>query len=215
MTIKKPLGTSDGEGCVGFRAETATSESLARLEETRRAVSDAKAGDRDALRFLYVRYRNNIYGYVRSIVGDDHEAEDITQHVFLKLMTAVAKYDERGGPFLAWLLRLSRNLAIDHLRANRLTPVEVVLDPGLSTGEDLDRPLMVRAALDQLPDDQRQVVILRHVSGASPGEIANGLGRTEASIHALHHRGRQALKRELTLRDSIPFTRVATEGAAA
>ncbi len=62
------------------------------------------------------------FGYVRSIVRDDHEAEDVTQHVFTKLMTTLVKYDDRGLPFFAWLLRLARNVAIDHLRGESPYP---------------------------------------------------------------------------------------------
>ena len=90
------------------------------------AVARGKEGDREAIRFLYVRYSDNIYGYVRSIVRDEHEAEDITQHVFAKLMTVLVKYEERGVPFFAWLLRLAHNAAIDHLRGRRATPAEEV-----------------------------------------------------------------------------------------
>ena len=159
------------------------------------------------MQFLYVRYSNNIYGYVRSIVRDEHEAEDVTQHVFAKLMTSLVKYDDRGVPFFAWLLRLARNVAIDHLRANRLTPTEEVIDPNASCGADLDRAETVREALATLPDEQRQVVFLRHVVGLTPGEIADRMGRSESSIHGLHHRGRRALQRELTRLDSTPLTR--------
>ena len=199
----------------GFHSSSAVDESPARLAETRLAVARAKEGDRDALQFLYVRYSNNIYGYVRSIVRDDHEAEDVTQHVFAKLMTTLVKYDDRGVPFFAWLLRLARNVAIDHLRANRLTPTETVIDPDMSSGADLDRAETVRAALATLPDEQRQVVILRHVVGLSPGEIAVKMGRTESSIHGLHHRGRRALQRELARLDSTPLIRTKPELAAA
>ena len=146
---------------------------------------------------------------MRSIVRDDHEAEDVTQHVFAKLMTTIVKYDDRGVPFFAWLLRMARNVAIDHLRANRLTPTENVIDPDTSSGNDLDRAETVRDALATLPDEQRQVVILRHVVGLTPGEIADRMGRTEGSIHGLHHRGRRALQRELQRLDSTPFTRAA------
>jgi RNA polymerase sigma-70 factor (ECF subfamily) len=191
----------------GFHSTAAVEESPARLRETRLAVARAKEGDRDALQFLYVRYSNNIYGYVRSIVRDDHEAEDVTQHVFAKLITTLVKYDDRGVPFFAWLLRLARNVAIDHLRANRLTPTETVIDPDLSSGSDLDRAETVRAALATLPEEQRQVVFLRHVVGLTPGEIAERMGRTESSIHGLHHRGRRALQRELSRLDSTPHTR--------
>lgn len=200
---------------VGFHTSAAVDESPARLAETRLAVARAKEGDRDALQFLYVRYSNNIYGYVRSIVRDDHEAEDVTQHVFAKLITSLVKYDDRGVPFFAWLLRLARNVAIDHLRANRLTPTENVLDPDMSSGIDLDRAETVRAALATLPDEQRQVVILRHVVGLTPGEIADRMGRSESSIHGLHHRGRRALQKELARLDSTPHTRAEHDLVAA
>jgi RNA polymerase sigma-70 factor, ECF subfamily len=200
---------------VGFRPRTTLDDSREHREKTRLAVARAKEGDREALRFLYVSYSHNIYGYVRSIVHDDHEAEDVTQQVFAKLMTTITKYDDRGVPFFAWLLRLARNLAIDHLRANRLTPTETVLDPDATSPTDLDQPETVRAALATLPDEQRQVVILRHVIGLSPGEIADRMGRTEGSIHGLHHRGRRALQRELERLEATPCTREPRHLAAA
>jgi RNA polymerase sigma-70 factor (ECF subfamily) len=192
---------------IGFRSSTALDDSSETTRKVRLAVARAKEGDREALRFLYIVYSHNIYGYVRSIVHDDHEAEDVTQHVFAKLMTTLVKYDDRGVPFFAWLLRLARNVAIDHLRANRLVPTEKVLDADMSSGIDMDRSETVRAALATLPDQQRQVVLLRHVVGLTPGEIADRMGRTESSVHGLHHRGRRALQRELERLDSAPLTR--------
>ena len=194
-------------GAVGFRSKPALDDSIEQHAKTRLAVARAKEGDQEALRFLYVSYSHNIYGYVRSIVHDDHEAEDLTQHVFAKLITALIKYDDRGVPFSAWLLRLARNVAIDHIRANRVTPMESVFDPDIGSHRDIDRAEAVRAALATLPHEQRQVVILRHVIGYTPGEIADRMGRSESSIHGLHHRGRRALRRELEQLDSGPFTR--------
>ena len=171
------------------------------------AVARGKAGDREAIRFLYVRYAHNIYGYVRSLVHDEHEAEDITQHVFAKLMTVLVKYDERGVPFFGWLLRLAHNAAIDHLRARRATPAEEIYGPDERVDDDvIDRSRSLREALQALPDEQRSVVVLRHVVGLTPGEIAERLGRTESSVHGLHHRGRRALQAELTTRESAPCT---------
>ena len=77
----------------GFRARTTLDESPEDTRMVSLAVARGKEGDREAIRFLYVRYSHNIYGYVRSIVHDEHEAEDITQHVFAKLMTVLVKYD--------------------------------------------------------------------------------------------------------------------------
>jgi len=172
-----------------------------------RAVDAAKRGDRDALRFLYVRYADDVFGYVRSIVHDDHEAEDITQQLFLKLPTKLAKYEERDVPLLAWLLRVARNLAMDGMRRRRAVPCEEVRGTDAQfdqTGSDRSRCLHV--ALDSLPGEQREVVVLRHVVGMSPREIARLLGKTESSIHGLHHRGRGALQRALNELDAAPAT---------
>ncbi len=203
------------QGTTGFRPRATLDESPETRKKTRLAVARAKEGDQEALRFLYVSYSHNIYGYVRSIVRDDHEAEDVTQHVFAKLMTTIGKYDDRGVPFFAWLLRLARNVAIDHLRANRLTPTDNVLDPLTSSGIDLDRSETFRSALATLPVEQREVVLLRHLIGLTPGEIADRMGRSEGSIHGLHHRGRRALQRELQRLESAPFTRDAGHLVAA
>jgi RNA polymerase sigma-70 factor (ECF subfamily) len=203
--IREAIATTSAT--IGFRSGTTLDESNEARDKTRLAVARAKEGDLDALRFLYISYSNNVYGYVRSIVRDDHEAEDVTQHVFAKLMTSLVKYDERGVPFFAWLLRLARNVAIDHLRSNRMLPTEEVLDPNAICGVDLDHTEAVRAALATLPDEQRQVVMLRHVVGLTPGEIADRMGRSEGSIHGLHHRGRRALQRELARLESKPCTR--------
>ena len=72
---------------------------------TRRAIANAQEGDREALHYLYVRYSADVLRYVESVVKDHHEAEDITQNVFVKLTTAIRKYEPREVPFAAWILR--------------------------------------------------------------------------------------------------------------
>ena len=135
----------------GFRSTTKLDDSPQTTRLTQLAVERAKQGDEEALRFLYVQYSNNIYGYVRSIVRDDHDAEDVTQHVFAKLMTSIGKYDDRGVPFFAWLLRLARNVAIDHLRSMRATPVEEVVSPDAEFEEELDDVMAIRDAPRDAP----------------------------------------------------------------
>ncbi len=164
-----------------------------------RAAARAKAGDPEAIRFIYIRYADNVYGYVRSIVRDEHEAEDVTQHVFAKLLTVIVKYEERSVPFSAWILRVARNVALDHMRRRRAIPCEEVrgLEEVDESGE-WGRLQSLSDALGELPDDQRRVLMLRHLVGLTPSEIADELGRSTASIHGLHHRGRRALKRGLS-----------------
>jgi RNA polymerase sigma-70 factor, ECF subfamily len=172
------------------------------------AVRRAQAGDREALGFLYVRYADNIYGYVRSIVGDPHEAEDVTQQVFAKLIHAIGKYEEREVPFFAWILRVARNLAVDQVRRQRLIPVEEVRTSDAGVGDPASNRSMsdLCEALSELPRDQCEVLVLRHFAGLSPSEIARRTGRSEGSVHGLHHRGRRALKAELIRRGAAPAT---------
>ena len=156
----------------------------------RQAIRRAKDGDGEGIHFLYVRFYDDVLRYVNSLVRDFHEAEDITHNVFAKLMTAITKYEERAVPFTAWIMRVARNAALDHLRARRAVPTETVriadekeADSGLEVGMD------IREALEELPTDQREVLVLRHVMGLSPVEIAGTLKKTESSVHGLHHRG--------------------------
>ncbi len=160
-----------------------------------RAVRRAQEGDREALHFLYVRYAADLTRYVNSFVKDSHEAEDIVQNVFAKLITQIGKYKQQDVPFTAWILRVARNAALDHMRARRAIPTEEVrvADTG-ATQVGLDRGRDLRQALELLPEDQREVLVLRHIVGLSPLEIADTLGRSESSVHGLHHRGRRTLQ---------------------
>jgi RNA polymerase sigma-70 factor (ECF subfamily) len=174
------------------------------------AIARAKEGDTSALHYIYVRHADDVYGFVNSIVRDHHEAEDITQNLFAKLMRIIGKYEEREVPFKAWLLRVARNAALDHMRARRQIPVEEVRvsDEGHEqVGFECFQSM--RVALDRLPGDQREVLILRHIAGLTPPEIAQALGKTESSIHGLHHRGRGALQAALRELEAAPVTAVA------
>jgi RNA polymerase sigma-70 factor, ECF subfamily len=188
-----------------------TLEKETRPGEVARAVAKAKQGDRQAIRFLYLRYADNIYGYARSIVRNDHDAEDIVQQVFTRMLTAIRNYEERSVPFSAWLLRIAHNMSIDHIR-RRSTVCE---DPALM--EAPDTPAVethhlrdaIHDALAELPEPQREIVVLRHLAGLSPREIAERLGRSEDSVHGLHHRGRRALQAALTQAGAVPATAAA------
>ena len=162
------------------------------------ATERARDGDEDALRLLYLLYADNVFGFVLSIVHDEHDAEDITSEVFARLPRALSHYRASSTPFVAWLLRVSRNAALDHLRAQRSVPVaEVPVDgpAGLHAHERLDD---LRAALEGLPFDQRQVMVLRLVAGLTPNEVAERIGRSVDAVHALQHRARRRLRDELT-----------------
>lgn len=169
------------------------------------AVAYAKAGNPEGLHFLYLRYAPDVQRYVNSVVHDLHEAEDITQNVFAKLIKTIGKYEQRDVPFTAWILRVARNAALDHMRTKRAIPTEDVrvADSGQAQ-VSIDRSQALREALEDLPEDQREVLVLRHIVGLSPVEIAAALDKTESSVHGLHHRGRRTLQTNLAELGAAP-----------
>jgi RNA polymerase sigma-70 factor (ECF subfamily) len=209
-TPRETGAASDAKAGGRFQRFTSTPNSQTESDMLlRRAIAATKAGDVTALHFLYVRYADDVRGYVQSIVREPHDAEDITQNVFAKLSKAILKYEQREVPFAAWILRVARNVAVDHMRARRAIPCEEVreLYPQHDDDSSDTRALTLRDALAALPDEQREVIMLRHVVGLSPGEIGEKLGRTEPSVHGLHHRGRGALRSALTEMDCGPTVR--------
>jgi RNA polymerase sigma-70 factor (ECF subfamily) len=191
------------------RAERSPTRETKLVQE---AVRRAQAGDREGLHYLYVRYADDVQRYVRSFVGDYHYAEDITQNIFAKLTTAIVKYEPREVPFTSWILRVARNAALDHLRSRRVTPHEEIYladDERSRVSQELGNDLL--AALGRLPDEQREVLVLRHIAGLTPSEIAGVLAKTESSVHGLHHRGRIGL--QAALRDLGATPVVMTERA--
>ena len=169
------------------------------------AAEGARDGDGDALRLLYLRFADNVYSYVCSIVRDEHDAEDVTQAVFARLPAALQHYEPREVPFQSWIVRVAHNAAIDHVRSRRLVPCDQVRNPD-APDEDVGRERLeaLRVALSGMPTEQREVVVLRFVGGMTPGEIAARMGRSENAVHALQHRGRRRLRSELERLDAAP-----------
>jgi RNA polymerase sigma-70 factor, ECF subfamily len=170
-------------------AKTQGGESL-----TEQAVARTKEGDPEGLSYLYIAYSTDVFRYVAGLVRDRHEAEDLTLGVFKALMTTIKRYEQREVPFDAWILRVARNAALDRLRERRAIPTEEVrlADTG-HVQTSVERGRALRQALEELPEDQREVLVLRHIVGLSPVTIADTLDKTESLVRRLHHRGRRTL----------------------
>ena len=173
------------------------------------ATERARDGDEDALRLLFLLYADNVFGFVLSIVHDEHDAEDITSEVFARLPRALTHYRVSSTPFVAWLLRVSRNAALDHLRAQRSVPLAEVPANSRAELHAHERLDDLRSALEALPFDQRQVMVLRLVAGLTPAEVAERIGRSVDAVHALQHRARRRLRSELTQAGWAPTSHAA------
>jgi RNA polymerase sigma-70 factor (ECF subfamily) len=173
----------------------------------RRTVRRAQAGDAAAFHRIYELYAPMVHTAAMRVVRDPHEAEDVAQQVFAKLMTCIGQYQERSQPFAHWLSRVARNAAVDHVRRRRPVPME---DAGVLTeARPTATPDMLdslKSALRTLPEDQRRVLLMRHLVGLSPEEIAVQTGRTTASVNGLHFRARRQLRQELSGLGLAPAT---------
>ncbi|MBN1117581.1 MAG: sigma-70 family RNA polymerase sigma factor [Bacteroidales bacterium] len=168
-------------------------------------VLEFLAGNRSSLENLINRHRSKVYSYILFNVKDQHLAEDIFQDTFIKVIKSLkrGKYKDNGR-FLSWVLRIAHNLVIDHYRKEK--QLQTVSNDNYETDlfnsqqfsdktiEDkmVNKQITneIRNLIKQLPEDQREVVILRHYCELSFKEIAE---YTDVSINTALGRMRYAL----------------------
>lgn len=163
------------------------------------------AGDQNSLEILITRHKKRVYTYILLIVKNPQLAEDIFQDTFIKVIKSLrrGKYQDKGK-FVSWVLRISHNLVIDYYRKQKYQNTvsnddnEYDLLNSKNLSEDNIEDVLVqnqiiqhvRVLVDHLPDDQRNVVYLRHYCGLSFKEIAD---QTGVSINTALGRMRYAL----------------------
>jgi RNA polymerase sigma-70 factor (ECF subfamily) len=153
------------------------------------------AGDRDCLATLYDRYASVLLATACRILGDRREAEDLLHDVFLEAWQKAPDYDASRGTVRAWLLMRLRSRALDRRKAAVFSrrsdaPPPDADDPGLEDPSLAPDRELVRQALGELPDDQRQVLELGYFEGLSSSEIAE---RVRAPIGTVKSRVAAAL----------------------
>lgn len=163
-----------------------------------------KSGNKDAFDQLYIRYLKGIFAFVFYRVMDRMTAEDLTSQTFMKALEHMHSYDPRKGAFSTWLYRIARNTVHDHFRVLRPTQnIDDVWDledddnPFLNTSGALDA-VQVKKALNALPKDKRDVVIMRLWDGLSYKEIADLTGKSEASCKMTFSRTVSDLRSTMT-----------------
>jgi RNA polymerase sigma-70 factor, ECF subfamily len=160
---------------------------LARTDEAA-WVRAAQAGSAEGIDALFRHHLRPAYRSAYLIVHDSAAAEDIAQEAFLAALRALDRFDRRR-PFGPWLHRIVVNRAIDWSRARSLRQeVASPADDAAATGPD-DHTEDVVAALGALPPDQRAVIVLRHVLGYTPGEIAKLLELRRGTVNSRLRRG--------------------------
>ncbi|GAB2617907.1 RNA polymerase sigma factor [Belliella aquatica] len=167
-------------------------------------ITQYRGGSEAAFEMLMEKYQSKVYTTIYLIVKDQGVAEDLLQDVFIKVVQTLNsdKYNEEGK-FQPWLMRIAHNLAIDYFRKSKRYPT-IIMEDGANlfntlrfaeeTVEDLqikeDTLNLVRKLIDELPETQKQVLIMRHYMDLSFQEIAE---QTGVSINTALGRMRYAL----------------------
>ncbi|MFP7569940.1 sigma-70 family RNA polymerase sigma factor [Marivita sp. S2033] len=158
------------------------------------------AGDTAAARALATRYTPLVYAHAVRMLNDRAEAEDVAQEALLRLWRHAPGWDSDGGASVrTWLYRVTANLCIDRLRKTRPDGLPSELEivdkrPGVATHlQNQERRSALDEALMQLPDRQRQAVVLRHIDGLGNGEIARIMDIGPRAVESLTARGKRSL----------------------
>jgi RNA polymerase sigma-70 factor (ECF subfamily) len=185
-------------------------------------VREVVAGSHDALAALYDRHINGVFAAARRLVGDRQLAEEVVQETFLALWDRAELFDPRAGSLAAWLRTISRNKAVDRIRAAKRRPLpvsptrmahedesdEAALDrlaaarpsiDGAPTLADPERAVVsrwarerIQHALATMPEDERMVILMAYDRDLSQAEIADRLGWPLGTVKT---RTRRALRR--------------------
>lgn len=176
-------------------------------------VAEILAGDRELFRELVERYQGRLVNYLYRLLRNLDEAHEMAQEVFLKVYQALDRYDPKYR-FSTWIFRVAQNAAIDQIRKRRLKLVSLSRqDDGDCESRDWDLPsdekgpyrelrnqergTAIQEAIDALPWEYRELIVLRHYGELSYDEIAKLKGMPLGTVKNKLFRGRQALKETL------------------
>jgi len=180
--------------------------SLQKADDTE-LIAGAAKGDREAFGALYERYVFKVFRHVYYLTSNLHTAEDLTAQTFLKALEAIHRYEMRGVPFLAWLLRIAYNLTVNHRKVrangNGTAPLPDAVEvqgtpysPEASCEAKADGE-RVWQEVRTLRGDQRQVIVMRFVDGLSYSDVAKVLDKSVGAVRVIQYRALCALRRRL------------------
>lgn len=162
-----------------------------------------EAAQNDPSRFveLYEQNFHRVYAYVARRVRDRAETQDLTAHVFQQALANLGKFKWKGSPFAAWLYRIAANAIADQAKRKLRESTEQTNPPAETANavdlEVVERRARLFGAVDQLPEDQRRVIVMRFADEKSIREIAVEMGRSEGAVKQLQFRGLENLRNRL------------------
>lgn len=164
----------------------------------------AQSGDPEVISSLYECYHLAVFRYLFYRVGDSLVAEDLTSEVFLRMIRSLPRYTPGKFTFQAWLFQIAHNLAIDHYRKSKYRNHSSLEESLIAHEESIDSAVQrnldsekLQNALTHLTDEQREVIILRFISGMPISDVAQTLNKSENAIKGLQRRALNVLRQVL------------------
>ncbi|HEX2058422.1 MAG TPA: sigma-70 family RNA polymerase sigma factor [Actinomycetota bacterium] len=160
-------------------------------------VKRASRGDEDAAALLFDEYYPRVYRYAAARLGAGPSAEDAASETFAKVVRELGRFKWRGAGFEGWLFRIARNVIVDmQRRGGRETPVAETIEPPGPSQEgapetvvtNVESAAELRALLDRLPPEQREVLLLRFGAGLDTNEVGRAMDKNANAIRQLQLR---------------------------
>ncbi len=167
------------------------------VENEAQEKAAVEAAQRDPSRFaeLYESNFDRVYAHIARRVGNREEAQDLTAEVFHQALASLRKFEWRGAPFVAWLLRIAARILARHWeRAGVHLDVPDNVLEWTGVDEKTEQSVILFQFVDRLPDDQRLVINRRFIQQRSIREIAQEMGRSEGAVKQLQLRALQELR---------------------
>ena len=168
----------------------------------KRAKTMAKKNNWTAER-AFSEYHERILRYIRAKIPSPQEAEDVCSAVFLKVQSKLCRYDPEKAPFSAWIYAIARNAVTDHYRLYRRTePLREEIAATEDVSDHLLREEMLEelaAALESLPRQECDLIVLHYYSGIELKNIASRMGVSYSTVKRLHAKALLALKQHISL----------------
>ncbi|MGH9704724.1 MAG: RNA polymerase sigma factor [Candidatus Acidiferrales bacterium] len=167
-------------------------------EADERLLVEAAQKDPSQFVALYEIHFERVYAFIVRRVRDRDESEDLTSEVFHRALANLPRFEWRGVPFGAWLIRIAANAVADRWKRNeKVRNIPAAGNPAeINVEEDAHRARLFRL-VDALPTDQGRVIAMRFAEEKSIREIARELGRSEGAVKQLQFRGLQGLRAQL------------------
>jgi RNA polymerase sigma-70 factor (ECF subfamily) len=177
------------------------------LQDEAGLVQRAQQQDNQAFAQLYEAYFDKIYRYISFRVRNDMESEDMTQQVFMKVLSSISSYRNQGVPFSSWVYRIAHNQVVDFMRQqNKKATVDIeglqLVSPAEDTQSVIEKQIdveEVKKASLSLTASQQEVISLRFAGELSINECAKIMGKSEGAVKALQHSAVQALRKALVV----------------